>query len=218
MSSERPDAPRYPSDCAACPDSEWAGDAGDRRLECRFGIGAEVVAAPTVRAIPEGDEPPAWCPRDLGAVDRSGYPSDCVGCEYARYRLASTSGPSYLVCCEGVGSGASREERLIPSAIVGAHPFWCPLDPGTEDKPELSEGDALAMVLYMLFGPNAAEEIEDGGYVRYHIGGRSPGILEQIDKRLIRIEEELGLDPISFVIGDDDSSVARRASVGFEPS
>lgn len=78
----------------------------------------------------------------------------------------------------------------------------------TDDEPEeISEADALAMILYMLFGPRAADEIEAGGYIRYFTGGTSPGILEQIDKRLVRIEETLGLEPMAFIVGDDEDGI-----------
>lgn len=162
------DSTDYPGTCSSCPDGAWAGNAGDRRRECHYGIGAEALSAPGyAREIPKGDQPPAWCPRDLGPNEET-------------QEIALMLERARLIALGAVPSDAEPE------------------------SPDLSEAAGFALILYMLFGPNASKEIKDGGYIRFFTGGSSPGILEQTDKRLVRIEEKLGLAPISFVVGDED--------------
>lgn len=54
----------------------------------------------------------------------------------------------------------------------------------SEEEPEieLTEGDALAMILHMLFGSSVYKDLEDGGYIRWH-NGPTLGILEQVNRR-----------------------------------
>jgi hypothetical protein len=59
-----------------------------------------------------------------------------------------------------------------------------------------------------LFGRSALKEIGEGGYLMWS-KGETIGILEQVDRRLTRIEETLGLEPVSFTIGEADEEGKR---------
>lgn len=70
------------------------------------------------------------------------------------------------------------------------------------DVDALTEEAGLALILTALFGVNATEPIADGGYIRFY-EGRGPGILQQIDERLLRLERLHDLGEIRFFMGDD---------------
>ena len=151
--------------------------------------------------------------------DRERYPGVCRICSSAYFNvLVLTGGDVLQLFCQGTEDETSLTiaGRSVPAGETP--PAWCPSGLGSDlvsdegpvsddESEDISETDSLAMILYMLFGPNAGEEIKDGGYIRYFVGGTAPGILEQIDKRLVRLEEKLGLAPIEFIVGDEDDEV-----------
>ena len=157
-------------------------------------------------------------------LDSTNYPAGCGACLHPHWRPTAQAEDRRLFCCHLEFAQWQNGQREIPVGTERS-PAWCPCGLGTDvveerarlielgavpsdEKPEdISESDSLALIMYMLFGPNAGEEIKDGGYIRYFVGGTAPGILEQIDKRLVRLEEKLGLVPIEFVVGDEEDEV-----------
>jgi len=75
------------------------------------------------------------------------------------------------------------------------------------DRDDVSEREALALVLYMLFGPKGTLDVSEGGYMEWNESGRmSAGILEQIDKRMVRLEELHDLEPLRFIVDEEEES------------
>jgi len=147
------------------------------------------------------------------------FPGECVICPFSRSSIESTTAGELfrLACHYGLGETATAGREIFDRAI--ARPDWCPkVDDGFEDdetrrivftapetpEEDLSDREALALILTALFGVNALDDIEDGGYIVFGKGATT-GILDQIDQRLTRIEGRLRLAPIAFWLGDEEA-------------
>jgi len=101
-----------------------------------------------------------------------------------------------------------RSYDAVAQATAEVRAEMRPAPEEPDDGATIEDGDALAIVMYLLFGGNATLDIEDGGYIRWEEGKMSAGILQQVDERLTRLEEEAGLPPLEFMVrkpeGDDD--------------
>jgi len=70
------------------------------------------------------------------------------------------------------------------------------------EEETLSQDEGLALLWYVLFGPEADQPIDRGGYIRW-CRSKALGVLRQVDERLVRCERELRLPEMRFTLNAD---------------